>query len=171
VRPVYEEYWVGSYFTAVGRSIELGWSYACTGKVDDGEMRFCLEGLQDLVAYYNEEWISVLAKPVTVILRLLESISPDEGASCLAVARGLCSTLAAASSAEAMANWDTPRPARTEVAQAEEAAWQEAALGLIDGWNGFGTRTMFDSLGGKPPGWLLDWRALSKEHLHEPGDT
>jgi hypothetical protein len=172
VLPIYEEYWVGSYFTAVGRSIELGWSYACGGKVDDQEMQFCLDGVQDLVSYYYEEQtrIGVLAATVTVVLRVLESISADEGASCLAVARGLCSTIHAANHAEAMANSDTPKPARTRVAESEEKAWQEAALSLIDGWKGVGTRTMFDSLEGKPPRWLLDWRARCKEVLHEPGD-
>jgi hypothetical protein len=171
VLPIYEEYWIGSYFTAVGRSIELGWSYACGGKVDEEEMRFCLDGMQDLVAYYNDEGIDVLARTVTIVLRVLQSISPDEAASCLAVARGINSTIDTANNAEAMANWDTPKPARTKVAGAEEKAWQEAALSLIDGWNGVGTRAMFDSLEGKPPRWLLDWRARAKEHLHEPGDT
>jgi hypothetical protein len=112
----------------------------------------------------------VLAGTVTVVLRVLESISADEGASCLAVARGLCSTIHAANNAEAMANWDTPKPARTKFAGSEEKAWQEAALSLIDSWKGVGTRTMFDLLEGKPPRWLLDWRARCKEHLHEPGD-
>jgi hypothetical protein len=70
-----------------------------------------------------------------------------------------------------MANWDTPKAAQTEVAGAEEEAWQDAALSLSDGWKGFGTRTMFDSLEAKSPRWLLDWRDRCKEHLQEPGDV
>jgi hypothetical protein len=162
VRPIYEEDWVGTYSPAVGRSIEIGWSYACGAKVDESEMQFCLAEIRDLVEFYHEEEINVLASTVTVVLRVLQSLSANEQESCLAVARGLVSTVDTANRAEALANQSTPQPDRTKAAMMEEEAWQDRALQLIDGWQGFATPGMFDSLGGKPPRWLRHWRSRSR---------
>jgi len=163
VLPIYEEYWVGDYYPAVGRSIEIGWDYACGAAVDETELRTCLDHVRDLVSYYHDEKTNndLLAPTVTVVLRVLQSVTPDEEASCLAVARSVLTSVDTAMSAEVMANWYTPSPARKELAAAEEKAWQQAALSLISGWEGGVTRTMFDSLGALPPEWFLDWMARS----------
>ncbi len=160
VLPVYEEYWVGDYSPAVARSVEIGWAYALGGDGNAAESRTCIAEVQDLVTYYYEDATrhEILAHAVTVVLRLLQSICPDEEASVLATARGVSSTIDTAKSAERMADWDTPTEARTKVAANEERAWQEAALARIETWTGPITRTMFDDLGAKPPAWLLDWR-------------
>jgi len=162
VRPVYEEYWVGTYSASVGRSVELGWTFACGGKIDAAETQACIAEVRDVVEFYNEEGISILAAVVTVALRVLESMSSDEDASCMAVARGLNSDLNAAQLAEAMANQATPKAARQEVAMAQEEAWQNRALDLIAGWKGVAKRDMFASLNDKPPPWLIDWKARSR---------
>jgi hypothetical protein len=162
VLPVYEEYWVGTYYPEVGHSIEIGWSCACGAKVDASEIQSCLVKVEDLVDFYYEEGIEVLASTVTVALRVLQSMSPDEEESCLAVARGLVYAVDTANRAEAMANRSTPNPSRTKVAREEEKVWQNQALLRINGWQGFATRTMFDTLGDKPPRWLLDWRSRSQ---------
>jgi hypothetical protein len=160
VLPVYEEYWVGDYSPAVARSVEIGWASALGEPVNADELKSCIAEVQDLVTYYYEEATrhEVLATAVTVVLRLLQSITPDEEASVLATARGIGSAVEAARAAEWTANWDTPEPVRTERAADEERAWQEAALARIETWTGPLTRTMFDDLGAKPPAWLLDWR-------------
>jgi hypothetical protein len=162
VLPVYEEYWVGTYYPEVGHSIEIGWSYASGAKVEVSEIQSCLLRVEDLVDFYYEEGIELLASTVTVVLRVLESMSPIEEESCLAVARGLVYAVDTANQAEAMANQNTPSLSRTKVARAEEKGWQNQALDLINGWQGFATRNMFDSLGEKPPRWLLDWRSRSR---------
>jgi hypothetical protein len=158
VYPVYEERWSGSFYVAIRRAIEMGWNFGCGIKVDDDQMRTYLDHVQDAVAYYRDEGIDLLGDTVTVALRVLQSMSLDEEESCLAVARGLLSTRDAANAAEAMADLDTPRPDTTARADAEEEAWQEAALTLIDGWQGIAKRDMFDAIGEKPPDWLHDWR-------------
>jgi hypothetical protein len=158
VYPVYEEWWSGSFYVAIRRAIEMGWNFGCGIKVDDELMRTYLDHVQDAVAYYREEGIDLLGDTVTVALRVLESMCPKEEESCLAVARGLLSTRKAANAAEVMADRATPRPDRTKRARAEEEAWQEAALSLIDGWKGLAKRNMFDAIGEKPPDWLFDWR-------------
>jgi hypothetical protein len=161
VLPIYEDYWVGDYYPSVARSVEIGWTYALGADVNAEELRTCLDEVQDLVTYYHEEPTrhEILAAAVTVVLRMLQSITPDEEASIIATARGISSTIDTAKSAEWMANWDTPEPARTKVAADEERKWQEAAIARIENWTGPVTRTMFDDLGAKPPAWLTDWKA------------
>jgi hypothetical protein len=162
VFPVYEEYWVGTYYPEVGRSIEIGWSYACGAKVEASEIQSCLVRVEGLVEFYYEEGRELLASTVTVVLRILESMSPVEEESCLAVARGLIYAVDTANQAEAMASQTPPSLSRTRVAREEERAWQNQALQLINGWQGFATRNMFDSLDDKPPRWLLDWKLRSR---------
>jgi hypothetical protein len=162
VYPIYEEYSVGTYYKSVRRSIEIGWSYACGARVDEAEIQSCLAELQDIVEFYREEGIDVLGDIVTVVLRVLQALTPDEEKSSLAVARALVSARDAAQSAEAMANLETPKASRTEVAAAEETAWQDRALSVIDGWKGVAIRNMFESLDDKPPRWLQDWKQRSR---------
>lgn len=163
VLPVYEEYWVGDYYPSVSRSVELGWEFATGVETRAAELQTCTDEIQDLVTYYYEDATrnEVLASVVTIVLRLLHSITPDEAASCLAFARGLSSGIDAARNAEWMANWDTPREEQTDVARVEEHAWQAAALARIENWHDVVRRTMFDDLGLKPPAWLRDWRVRS----------
>lgn len=162
VLPVYEEYWVGDHSVSVARSIEIGWAYALGIHVDAGELQSCLENVQDLVTYYYEDATrnEVLASTVTVVLRLLQSITLDREVSVLATARGIASTIDTAKCAEAMANWNVPREAQLNVAgDDQERAWQQAALARIESWTGAENRSMFDDLGAKPPAWLLNWLA------------
>jgi hypothetical protein len=160
VYPIYEEMWWGSFYVAVRRAIEMGWNFGCGLPIDAALKGRYLEHVQDAVTFYREEATedALLANPVTVALRVLESMVEDEEQSCLAVARGLLSTLNSAKVAEAMADRHTPRDDNMKRAVAEEEAWQEAALTLIDGWNGVAKRNMFDGIGEKPPDWLFDWR-------------
>jgi hypothetical protein len=160
VYPIYEEMWWGSFYVAVRRAIEMGWNFGCGLPIDAALKGRYLEHVQDAVTFYREEATedALLANPVTVALRVLESMVEDEEQSCLAVARGLLSTLNSAKVAEAMADRHTPRDDNMKRAVAEEEAWQEAALTLIDGWQGVAKRDMFDGIGEKPPDWLFDWR-------------
>jgi hypothetical protein len=160
VRPVYEEYWVGTHTEAVGRAVELGWAYATGGSTAGVDT--CLAELRDLLSfYYEDEEIPLLAKTVTVVVRILESIvaETDDDAR-TAFGRGLLSTVEVASRAEKHANRGTP-PA-TRVAADEETAWQDAALALIHDRTAPITPGFFDALGPKPPRWLTDWLARSK---------
>jgi hypothetical protein len=52
VFPVYEEYWGGRYYPEVGRSIEIGWSYACGANVEASEIQSCLVKVEELVELY-----------------------------------------------------------------------------------------------------------------------
>jgi hypothetical protein len=162
VYPIYEEYWVGTYYESVRQSVEAGWAYATGQSVNEAELQKYQTEVHDTVEYYREEGIDILGDVVTVVLRILESMGRDEEESCRAVARGLLSTRDAAQSAEAMANQDVPRTNRVKVAMAEEQAWQEAALQRIEGWSGVATRGMFVGLDSKPPKWLLDWKARAR---------
>lgn len=162
VYPIYEEYQVGTYSKSVRRSIEIGWSYACRATVDEAEIQSCLAEVQDIVEFYREEGIDVLGDTVTVVLRVLQALTPDEEKSSLAVARALVSARDAAQSAEAMANLEKPKASRTEVAAEEESAWQERALSVIDGRKGVAIGNMFESLDDKPPRWFQDWKQHSR---------
>lgn len=166
ILPVYEEYWVGDYCPAVARSVEIGWAYATDATMNGEELQKCLNEVQDLVTYYYEDATrnEVLATAVTVVLRLLQSITPDAESSILATARGIGSAIEAAKNAEWMANWDTPKAEQTEVAADEERAWQEASLSRIESWTGPITWAMFDDLGSKTPAWLQDWRVRSANY-------
>jgi phage-related tail protein len=138
----------------------MGWNFGCGLPIDAALKGRCLEQVLDAVTFYCEEATedALLANPVTVALRVLESMVEDEEQSCLAVARGLLSTLSSAKLAEKRADRHTPREDNMKRAVAEEEAWQDAALSLIDGWKGVAIRDMFDPVGEKPPDWLLDWR-------------
>jgi hypothetical protein len=156
VYPLYEEMWWGSYYVAVRRAIEMGWNFACGLPIDAELKARYLEHVLDAVTFFREDTTqdSLLANPLTVALRVLQSMVEDEEESCLAVARGLGSTLSSAQSAG-----HTPGDDDTSArAMAEEEAWQEAALARIDGWQGVAKRDMFDAIGEKPPEWLHDWR-------------
>lgn len=69
VLPVYEEYWVGTYSGSVGRAVQIGWLVACGTPADSAEIRTCLAELEDVVSFYHEEGIGVLANATTVALR------------------------------------------------------------------------------------------------------
>jgi hypothetical protein len=156
VYPLYEEMWGGSYYVAVRRGIEMGWNFACGLPIDEDLKARLLEHMLDAVTFFREDATrdDLLANPLTVALRGLQSMVEDEEESCLAVARGLGSTLSSAQSAG-----NRPRDDDNEKrAMAEEEAWQDEALTLIDGWQGVAKRDMFDTIGEKPPGWLHDWR-------------
>jgi hypothetical protein len=152
--------WWGSFYISVRRAIEMGWNFGCGLPIDEELKARYLEHVLDAVTYYLEEATEdrLLASTVTVALRVLESMVQDEEESCLAVARGLLSARRVANGAQAMADRHTPWEDKTKRARAEEEAWQEAALSLIDGWQGVIKRDMFDGIGEKPPDWLLDWR-------------
>jgi hypothetical protein len=162
VYPIYEEYWVGTYSEFVRRSIDIGWAHACGATVDEAEIRTCLTHVGGLVEFYREEGIDVLAATVTVCLRVLQAMAPDQKELSLSVARGLLSARETAQAAEAMANQQTPKASRTRVALHEEEAWQNAAFAIVAGWKDIATRNMFDSLDDKPPKWLLDWKLRSR---------
>ena len=156
VYPLYEEMWRGSYYVAVRRGIEMGWNFACRLPIDEELKVRYLKHVLDAVTFFREDATrdDLLADPLTVALRVLQSIVEDEEDSCLAVARGLGSTVSSAQSAgDAPSNDDNAK-----LALAEEEAWQEEAFTLIDGWQGVAKRDMFDAIGEKPPDWLHDWR-------------
>ncbi len=163
VFPVYEQYWVGDYHPEVGRAIEVGWEYALGQPVDPDEHAKLLATVRDLVTYYYEEptRIDLLAQTVTVVLRLLQSMTPDDEAAVRATVRGVYSAIDTAKSAEAHANQETPRPEQTDGAADEERAWQESALRLVEQQTGPITRDLFAPLGGRPPNWYADWLARS----------
>jgi hypothetical protein len=134
----------------------MGWNFACGLPIDEDLKARLLEHMLDAVTFFREDATrdDLLANPLTVALRGLQSMVEDEEESCLAVARGLGSTLSSAQSAG-----NRPRDDDNEKrAMAEEEAWQDEALTLIDGWQGVAKRDMFDTIGEKPPGWLHDWR-------------
>jgi hypothetical protein len=160
VYPIYEEMWWGSFYISVRRAIEMGWNFGCGLPIDEELKARYLEHVLDAVTYYLKEATEdrLLASTVTVALRVLESMVQDEEESCFAVARGLLSARRVANGAEAIADRHTHREDKTKRARAEEEAWQEAALTLIDGWQGVTKRDMFDGIGEKPPDWLFDWR-------------
>lgn len=58
--PIYEQFWIGTHCESVGRSVEIGWSFATGANVDPGEARACLAELQDAVAFNHEEGNAVL---------------------------------------------------------------------------------------------------------------
>lgn len=158
VRPIYEEGWEGTYSTAIGRSVEIGWAYALGNPPGGNETRSSLVEVQELVTFYREDGLDLLGDATTVILRLLQALTNKEEECCKAIARGLITTRDTAQSAEAEGNLGPPGAAATEQAVAEEKAWQEAALDVAAGWTGVADRKMFEQLGEKPPKWLKDWR-------------
>jgi hypothetical protein len=159
VYPIYDEYWVGDFYESVRRSVNLVWSYASGSTIDDADARACAQEVKEILDFYGDEEISILLQTVSVILYALESLTEDDAASTLAVARSLAVARDVAQSAEAMANEGVPRGSRTEWAVAWEEDWQDHALSIVDGWKGLARRDMFDALDDKPPKWLLDWRS------------
>ena len=159
VQPVYQEYMIGTHSDAIARSVEIGWSYACGGVVDDSEVRALITELDDVIEFYGDEGIDVLQSTVMVTLRILQALSPNEDESNRAVGRGLVSARDVAQYAEAMTQQRIPKNSRLESASREEEAWQDAALRLIDGWQNVANGAMFEPLGNNPPAWLADWRA------------
>ncbi|WP_394847465.1 hypothetical protein LZC95_08365 [Pendulispora brunnea] len=158
VYPIYEEYWIGTYSNHVRRSIDLAWSRAEGGVVDQNDLRSCQADIEDLVAFYGEEEENDLLRAVvTVVLRVLQSLSSDSSESDLAVARALLEAQNVAQAAEAMA--DEAQPSGKEIAALEEEEWQDRALAFLDSWKGPPHRHMFDAVGGRPAKWLEDWRA------------
>lgn len=155
--PIYEHFWSGTYYESVGRSVEIGWSFATGENVDPGEVRACLAELQDAVAFNYEEENTVLANAVTVSLRILQSLSMNDEESILAVARGLTTTADVAQAAETMANRGNPSGRKLGIAIAEEQAWRERAIAVAVGWQGVASRSMFDTIAAEPPMWFIDW--------------
>lgn len=155
--PVYEQCWIGTYYESVGRSVEIGWSFATGADVDPGEVRACLAEVQDVVAFYHEEGNAVLANAVTVSLRILQSLSMNNEESLLAVARGLTTTADVAQAVETMANRGHPSGRQQGIAIAEEQAWRERAIAVVVGWQGVADQSMFDAIAAEPPMWFTDW--------------
>lgn len=160
--PVYEQYWIGTHYESVGRSVEIGWAFATGSNVDPGEVQNCLAEVQDVAAFYHEEGIAVLANAVTVGLRILQSLSVNDEESLLAVARGLTTAADVAQAAETMANRGDPSAKKQGAAIAEEQAWREQAIAVAVGWQGLADRRMFDAVAAKPPLWFTDWLKRSK---------
>jgi hypothetical protein len=160
--PIYETYWIGNYEESVGQAVELGWSVSLGASVDQQHISSALTELQNLVAFYREEGIDVLAATTTVILRVLQSLSENEEESRQAVGRALVSTLDTARYAEAMANQVTPVSQRKKAALAEEEAWQDRAIRIVNAEQLPPTREMFDAAGPYPPLWFTDWLERSK---------
>jgi hypothetical protein len=162
VYPIYEEYWIGSYYESVKQSIELARSLSLGDEIDEKVVQSSLTELQDLVEFYREEGIDILSATITVVLRVLQAINSSDDECLVAVTRCLISTLDTAQSAEAMANQSTPKNSRVKVAISQEKEWQDSALQIIDGWSGIANQNMFQTCGEKPPTWLLDWLERSQ---------
>jgi len=161
VVPVYELNWFGDHYPEVGRSVEVGWAYALGEPVDAAELTRLLAVIEDQVQFYYEDDTrdDLLASVLTVVLRVLESITPDESASILATARGALTVIDAAGSAEAQVNMRTPRDKRTDSAGGEEEAWVYDAIVLAVTWLSPVRRDMFAAIGANPPAWYTDWLA------------
>lgn len=143
IYPIYQAYWVGSYYESVKQSIELAWSYAMGNQIDEDQLQANLEELGDLVNYYYEEGISELAETVNSVFLLLQAVSGNEEETIVAVAQCLGAIQAAALYTEAMVNQRMPVKSDEEVAAAYEEAWQESALKIIDGWSDYASKEMF----------------------------
>lgn len=156
IQPVYDACWGGHHDPAYAEAVELAWQHAEAGAVDPSTAARVEAALRDLVdSYYDEVDYALLAKLVTVALRVVEALADDEAASALAVARALYSSLDVAGSAEAETR--PPGSSEPEEAEEEEKAWQDAAIGLAEAWRGPASRGMFDTIppaGG--PRWLQD---------------
>ena len=90
---------------------------------------------------------------------ILESIDTNNEHSGIIVARGINATEFLARSAESDTNAFIPLSSQKNIAGFEEAEWLEKAITLVENWKGIPTKSMFNSLGGSPPNWLIDWEA------------
>ena len=155
---VYQEYWVGTFFESVESSIDIGWDFAKGNPVDVKAIDGLVVQLRDLVEFYYEEGIEVLATTVTVPLRILQAISSgnDDDIS-LNIARSLIAARDTAQFAEAMANINLPEDERVELAMQEEIAWQENAIVIGESWTEEVKNDMFKNAGKSPPDWIKFW--------------
>jgi hypothetical protein len=79
----------------------MGWNFGCGLPIDEALKDRYLEHVLDAVMFFRADATQdgLLANPLTVALRVLESMVDDEAQSCVAVARGLVFTLSSAQSA------------------------------------------------------------------------
>ncbi len=154
---VWEEHWVGDYSPSVKDTVELGWAYVTDTEVSRGKRKKLLADIRPLVAYLNEDGLTILASAVTVSLRVLESMTDDNQASALALQRALGSALYVAKLAGQISGQGA------EESEKEEMDWQEAALARAKTWQQPCDRKMFDGLGETPPKWWVTYHA-GKEH-------
>jgi len=163
VAPVFNEYWVGSPSDEVLRAVKLGWEFACTGLVDRESVASCRAELADIVAYYHEEDIAILAQAVTTCLRVVECIGADgEESAARASARASGACLYVALLADNYINLRVPID--NGPAELEEMQWQTLALGRTSTWTGPCSRGMFADIGPTPPVWWATYQA-APEHI------
>lgn len=99
--PIYEAYWVGDYEAEVLRTVEYGWTSACGGSVSPADLSSSQRKLAELVTYYNEEDIGILACCATLALRIVQCIvGTTEDDSALDAARGCREAIFAATLAD-----------------------------------------------------------------------
>lgn len=160
VQQVHERMWSGDYTPEVKRSIEIVRAFSQGTVVDQTEVASCAAELQNMVTYYFEEGISIVAETVTVCLRALHSIQPDEQEALLAAARALATARAVANLAEAEVRAVQPAVRKEGSAVAEEEDWQLKAVQVVQTWKGVAAAEMFEPLNDKPPKWLVEWEEL-----------
>lgn len=142
--PVYQALREDADEAAFTEALAVGQRVAETGERSPARELELERRLRTLVEDYLDMGYSVLSDAVTVVLRVVQSLDEDESASATAVARALASALSVADGAEAMM---LPPARETSGAfQAEEEAWQTAAMDLAEGWHGSVRRGMFASI-------------------------
>lgn len=148
VEPVYDACW-GHREPAYAAAVELAWRHVAG---DDPDPAASIDALTGRLDYYydeDEEPYALMAQVVTVALRAVEALDADAAASALAVARALYTAIDVAGGAEAETR--APWINEPEEAEAEEQAWQEAAIRIAE--TGPAARDMFDALPSSPQ-WL-----------------
>ncbi len=154
---IHEAHWVGDYAPELVRVIEQAWVRACGGTIDSGELAANRSALEQLVAFYNDESIGILANCSTLALRIAQCLEAStEQDAVLAVARGTSNHLSAAMLVD-HAIHDAKAPGYP--AEAEERAWQTKAFERIATWQGVARRNMFADFGPLPPTWWAAYQA------------
>lgn len=152
-QPVYDACWIGDHDPVYAEAVELAWRHAEGGGPDPAAISRIEAALRALLDFYYDEEYQLMANVVTVALRAIQALDEEEAASALAVARALTSCRAVADGAEAEAR--PPRSREPEEADAEEKAWQVAAIDIAEAWHGPASRDMFDAIPPEgPPRWL-----------------
>ena len=73
-------YWVGDYAPELRRVLEQAWIRACGGTIDSGDLAANRSALEDLVAFYNDESIGVVANCSTLALRIAQCLEASTDA-------------------------------------------------------------------------------------------